>query len=114
ETKEFLKIHKTKLRGFIPNEVVAEPTVSGTPTFLFRREAYNELGGGWKDKIGLIGSDWEFLARACQKYYVDFIPESLVNVYVNHGSIQLSNLQYHDREEKLIIFHSHFLNEFKN
>jgi len=113
-TKNYIKIHKTELKGFVPQEVVEKPTVSGTPTFLFRRKVFLELGGGWRGDIGLVGSDWEFAARACQKYHVDFVPESLVNVYINHGATRLSDSEYDDREVKFIKFHSHFLNEFKN
>jgi glycosyltransferase involved in cell wall biosynthesis len=113
-TLDFLYIHKTQLRGHVAVQTIEKPVVSGTPTFLFRRDVYNEFGGSWKDNIGLSMSDWEFAARVCQKYLVDYVPESLVKVYINHGSIRLSDgKSYSDVIRKTILFHNHFLKEFK-
>jgi len=113
-TKERLDIHQPSLRGFVADEVVSTPVISGTPTLMFRAEVIRDLGG-WKtpEEIGIV-SDWELCARACQRYKVDFVPESLVNVYVNHGSIRQSeNAKYYvDVYKKLEKFHLYFLNQF--
>ena len=95
-------------------EVVEKPLISGTPTYLFKREVFEYLGG-WKDGIGII-SDWELAARACQHYKVDYIPESLVNVYVNHGKQRMSEKKYYgvNLYKNLFVFHLYFLSEFKN
>lgn len=114
-TKEFLKIHKPTLRGFVAEDVVEKPTVSGTPTFFIKREVFHEVGG-WKDKdeIGII-SDWELSARICQKWKVDYVSESLVNVYINHGFKRMSdNGYYKSTLEKSIKFHQYFLSQFSN
>ena len=84
----FLKVHKPQLRGFVGDEVVAEPVVTGSPTLMFRMDFYRQSVAGRPslDETA-IASDWAMCARACQLSKVDFVPESLVNVYVNHGSI---------------------------
>lgn len=109
-------IHDTQLRGDVSDIVLGEPIISGTPTLLFRAEVIRELDG-WKskDEIGIV-SDWELCARACQKYKVDFVPESLVNVYVNHGSVRQSeNKKYYDDSYvRVIKFSNYFLNTFSD
>lgn len=111
---KFVRIHKAELRGNVAMEVVEKPIISGTPTYLFKRETFEYLGG-WKDGIGII-SDWELAARACQHYKVDYIPESLVNVYVNHGKQRMSEKKYYgvNLYKNLFVFHLYFLSEFKN
>ena len=114
-TKQYLKTHNPKLRGYVPNEVVETPVVSGTPTFFIRRNVFLETGG-WKEEntIGVI-SDWELGARICQKWKVDFIEESMVNIYINHGSIRMSDSVYYKNNlEKLFKFHKYFLTQFSD
>lgn len=112
-TNAILRSHNPELRGFVPDKVVSKPVLSGTPTLMFRAEVIRELDG-WKsqEEIGIV-SDWELCARACQKYKVDYIPESLVNVYINHGSIRQSDTSYYtEARKKNIRFHEYFLKEF--
>lgn len=112
-TKKELRIHKHELRGFVASEVVETPTVSGTPTYFFRRNVFEELGG-WRSDIGII-SDWELAARCCQKWKVDYVPESLVKVYINHGAQRMSEKGFYKKaEEKQLIFEKHFLETFSN
>lgn len=107
-----IKIHKTELRGFVGDISTSKPIVCGTPTMMIRREVFNEFGGTYDDSVGLIGSDWELMTRICQKYNVDYVPESLVKVYVDHGHKRLSTNFYQDKARKSIIFHNHFLKCF--
>jgi len=108
---KFLYTHKAELRGNVATEVVEDSVVSGTPSYFFRRNAFEFLGG-WRE-IGLI-SDWELAARACQYYFVDYVPESLVKVHINHGSLRMSDKDYNKgRLKKFIKFHTHFLTEYK-
>lgn len=113
-SKKELYVHKAELRGFVAEDVVSFPIVSGTPTLMFRSEVLREMDG-WKsvDEIGII-SDWELCARACQKYKVDFVPESLVKVYVNHGSVRQSQADdyYRDSYRRTIMFHEYFLETY--
>ncbi len=109
---KFLHDHKSVLRGDVALDVIEKPVLSGTPTYFFRRAAFESLGG-WRDDIGII-SDWELAARACQKYYVDFVPESLIKVHVNHGNRRMSDPGfYKSLYPKLIRFHTYFLFEYK-
>lgn len=113
KTKKQLSVHKPELRGIIRDEVIGEPVISGTPTLMFRIELLRTLDG-WKsaDEIGII-SDWELCARACQITKVDFIPESLVNVYENHGSLRQSEKKYYDNIcPRSIKFSRYFLTHF--
>ncbi len=112
---KFLYVHNPQLRGYVGEANVSTPVISGTPTLMFRIDFFRQFGG-WKsrDEIG-IGSDWEMCARACQLCKVEFIPESLVNVYVNHGLVRASDNQkyYSDYFERSIRFSLHFLSTFK-
>lgn len=113
-TGNLLSIHNPELRGFVPDEVVGTSTISGTPSLLFRAESLRELGG-WKspEEIGII-SDWELCARACQKYKIDYIAESLINVYVNHCFTRQSQIAYYgNKVDKFIVFHEYMLNTYK-
>lgn len=113
KTNKKIKNHHPKLKGFVPEKVVEVPIISGTPTLFFRKESFLKLGG-WKDDIGII-SDWELAARACQIFKVDFVPEVLVRVFVNHGANRMSDGKYYKGiYKKYILFHTHFLDEFKN
>ncbi len=113
KTHKILRVHAPKLRGYVLEEAISKRTISGTPTLMFKADVLRDLDG-WKspDEIGII-SDWELCARACQKYKVDYLPESLVNVYINHGSLRQSNLAYYNNfYEKNIKFHKYFLEAF--
>ncbi len=112
-TKKIIKIHKAELRGNVIEAAVEKPTVSGTPTLLVRRDIFDKIGGYKEaDEIG-VESDWEFATRICKNYKVDYVPESLVNVYINHSHLRMSNVGYYDHEEEVNIkFHQYFLEEF--
>lgn len=109
-----INVHKTELRGFVGNITPRRPTVTGTPTLMFRTEVFNEFGGAFDDSIGLLMSDWEFVARVTQKYNVDFVPESLVKVYVAHEHAQLTNGFNQEKFLGRIKFHNHFLTQFSD
>ena len=113
ESMAQLSVHRANLRGDVRDDVIGDSVISGTPTLMFRRELLEQLNG-WKsqDEIGII-SDWELCARACQITKVDYVPESLVNVYVNHGSVRQSDTAYyHNLYERSIVFSKYFLSEF--
>ena len=81
-----IRVHKPALRGFVRDENIAKPIVSGTPLYMFKRDIFKQLGG-WNKEIPCV-SDWELAIRCTQICSIDFVPESLVNVYENHGSIR--------------------------
>lgn len=117
KTGKMYRIHKPELRGMIRDEVIEKPTtsVTGLPSLLFRKEAYLAFGGEKSsDEIG-ADSDWEMCARFCQDWKVDFVPEVLVNVYVNHGFIQQTNPAYYSEYwKRRIKLSQYMLNEFKD
>lgn len=107
------RMHNPVIKGDASIDAISSPIISGTPSLMFRNKALSELGG-WKTpkEIGII-SDWELCARVCQRYYVDYVPESLVKVYINHGSIRQSQADYYDSfYSRNIKFHHYFLSEF--
>lgn len=110
-TGEVVDRHIPSLRGMVYDEAIGVQHLSGTPTFLFKRPVFEKLGG-WRDDIGII-SDWELAVRCCRDYKVDFVPEELVRVYVNHGSVRQSdNAYYSNLLERRITFNRYFLSEF--
>lgn len=100
------------LKGFVGPEAASQPCVSGTPTLMVRRSVIPAIGGIYNDEKGLIGADWEFAARVCQKYKVDVVKESLVNVYINHNHTQLTNINANKRIDDQIKFSKYFLKQF--
>lgn len=113
QSKKVLKIQKPELRGDVRDEVIGGPILSGTPTLMFREELLRKLGG-WKsmEELGIV-SDWELCVRACQITKVDYVAESLVNVYENHESVRQSDEKYYSKYyERCIKCHSYFLNTY--
>ena len=108
-----LRVHNPQLRGFVPLEAAAKPTVSGTPIYFFRKAVYDELDG-WAWDMPII-TDWEMGARCCQKWKVDYVPESLVNVYENHCYTRQTDDILRKRQfyQKRVDMHAYFLEEFK-
>ncbi len=110
---EAYRLHAPQLKGSVGELVVEKPIISGTPTLLFRSSVLREMNG-WKsmEEIGIV-SDWELCARTCQKYKVDYVPESLVNVYVNHGSVRQSDDKYYKNlYQRTVKFHNYFLCQY--
>lgn len=106
-----IHIHKHELRGDVHVEAVTGPNISGTPTLMVRNSVFQEFGGTYNDNCGLTGSDWELCARICQKYKVDYVPESLIKIYVNHGGTRLTT---DIQKQQRIVFAKYFLETFKN
>lgn len=116
QTGKKLREHYTKLKGDVLDETVEIPTVSGTPTLLFRKDVFDKIGG-YKESTEIgIESDWEFAARMCRNYKVDYVAESLVNVYINHNHVRMSNAReyYDEMDKKTIVFHNYFLQSFSD
>jgi glycosyltransferase involved in cell wall biosynthesis len=113
-TKKLLKIHKSELRGNILVENVESPKVSGTPTMMFKTQDVIKHNLGYREDIG-YHSDWEYITRACRIFLADYVPESLVNVYINHHYQRMSDSAYYSNYcQNSILFHNHFLHEFND
>ena len=109
-----IRVHKTELRGDVSDIAPSRPLISGTPTMMIRKDVFDKYGVSFNDDIGYLMSDWELMARICQHCKVDYVPESLVRVYVNHGHSRLSTDFYGEKARRGIIFHTHFLSLFSD
>lgn len=107
-----IRVHNPQLRGHVALEAAEKPTISGTPIYMFKKKVYDELGG-WNWSMPIV-TDWELGARYCQKYPVDFVPESLVNVYENHCYVRQTDILLKKRKSyaRRVAMHSFMLNEF--
>ena len=109
-----IRLHNPQYKGYVGDISPIKPTICGTPTMMIRRELFEKVGGCFNDSIGYIGSDWELMARVTQLCEVDYIPESLIKVYVNHGHARLSTDFYQEKAKKGVVFHTHFLTTFED
>lgn len=78
-------LHETHpaFRGDIFEKVLLKESIGGTPTYLVRKSVIDMVGGF--DTNLVFGDDGEFVRRIAKSYKIDFIPEVLAKVYVNHG-----------------------------
>lgn len=107
-----IRVHNPKFRGHVALEAAEKPTIAGTPSFMFRKTVYDDLGG-WNWAMP-IATDWELGARYCQKYPVDYVPESLVNVYENHCYVRQTDIIRKKRGSyvRRVGMHEFMLDEF--
>lgn len=115
-TKEQLNIHGAEIEGgseILPI-AISKPTICGTPTFMFRRKAFESIGGTWIFGIGNDMSDWALGCRALkQGWKVAALKESYLRIYVNHQATRMSDADfYKDNSQRYIKFHNHFLSEY--
>jgi glycosyltransferase involved in cell wall biosynthesis len=110
-----LKEHHPTVRGNVFYESLEEQAIGGTPTLFMRRGVYLEVNG-WNKNLKVI-TDWEFNTRIAQKYLIDYVPEVLVKVYINHNynnfNLKQSNLKFRKNVINHIQLHEYYLNEFE-
>ncbi len=115
-TKEHLYDHLATVRGGVEllQQAVAQPIICGTPTLMFRRKAFESIGGTWISGIGNERSDWALACAALKKgWKVEALKESYLRIYVNHQSVRMSDSGfYKDSAERYKNFHQYFLNEY--
>jgi len=104
-----IRVHKPELRGDVSEIAPTKPLICGTPTMMIRRDVFEKYGITYRDDVGYQLSDWELMTRIVQHCKVDYVPESLIKVYVNHGHARLTTNFYEDKAQKGIIFHTYFL-----
>ena len=81
--------HHPTLQGYVFTQVLDAQRLGGCPTLLVRQNVIDEVGGF--DESLLRGNDGDFIRRVCRKYEVDFVPEVLVKVNINHGAPRISD-----------------------
>jgi glycosyltransferase involved in cell wall biosynthesis len=110
-----LKEHHPIVRGNVFYDSLEEQAIGGTPTLFMRRKVYIEVNG-WNKELKVI-TDWEFNTRIAQRYLIDFVPEVLVKVYINHNfnnfNLKQSNLTFRKNVINHIQLHEYYLNEFE-
>ena len=104
--------------GFVNREEGLKSAWSNVETQYQRRadlipNLVNTVKGYAAHETQTLNEVTEARARA-QKYKVDYVPESLVKVYVNHGHARLSAGFYQDKARRGILYHNHFLQTFSN
>jgi glycosyltransferase involved in cell wall biosynthesis len=82
--EKLLYRNRKENRDMIFPDVLTQIMTGGTPTLLLRKDIISETGGF--DERMINGADQDFIRRIAQKYLVDYIPEVLVKVYINHSS----------------------------
>lgn len=115
-TGEYLYDHKAELEGgkeILPI-AISGAFVCGTPTFMFRREVFQSIGGTWVASIGNERSDWALGCKVLMNgWKVAPLKESYLRINVNHNAVRLSNENfYRDSSERYIKFHNYFLREY--
>jgi len=80
--------YRPSLRGSVFEHVLDAQRLGGCPTLLVRGEVVEEIGGF--DEELPRGNDGDFIRRVCLRYEVDYVPEMLVRVYVEHGHKRIS------------------------
>lgn len=96
-------------------QVISKPIVCGTPTLLFRRQVFEDIGATWISGIGNEMSDWALVCKALRRgWKVGALKDSYLKIYVNHGSCRMSDSTfYSDNAKRYIKFHSYFLKEYE-
>lgn len=114
-SKEQLYSHKATVRGGdILAAAVSKPLVCGTPTFMFRRDVFKSIGGTWITGIGNPMSDWALGCKALsQGWKVGALEESYLKIYINHGSVRMSeSVESKEMYKKNILLHEYFIKEY--
>lgn len=112
--RKLLIKHHPANRGNIFHKSIEEQSMGGTPTLFLRRSVCQDVRWYVKDLKHV--TDWEFNTRVSRKYLVDFVPEVLVNVYVNHQFLRVSDssgIKTKENVTSLIEFSEYYLTEFK-
>lgn len=77
-----IKEHHPKLRGSIFRETLDKQPIGNASTLLVRREVIEKVGGF--DESLPRGNDGDFIRRVCRNYQVDYVPEVLAKIHVEH------------------------------
>ena len=81
--------HHPTIKGSVFPMVLDEQRLGGCPTLLIRKEVLNNIGGF--DESMRRGNDGDLIRRICNKYEVDFVPEVLVKVNIEHRYPSIGN-----------------------
>jgi glycosyltransferase involved in cell wall biosynthesis len=114
-TGKLIQKYHPENRGYIYYECIEKQSMGGTPTLFLHKKAFNEVKGFNKELK--YASDWEFNTRVARKYLIDFVPEVLVKVHVNHPFLRMTQTSTVYSKEVInshIDFYEYYLSEFKD
>jgi len=74
---------RPELRGNVFDQMLGAQVLVNSSGLLVRSLAAEEIGP-W-DEVHLRGNDGDFIRRLCRNWKVDFVPEVLASIHVNHG-----------------------------
>lgn len=98
ETNELINEHRKSAAGKIYPDVFSNIYCGGTSTFLIEKSAYFAVGGF--DEMLPTNDDQELVLRIANIYDVLTVEEVMVNMYINHGSERLSQVESAEMREK--------------
>lgn len=110
--------HKRGFSGRFPNEgkeglegdifpYILRKNTIGTPTMLFRKDCFLEIGGFNTERKCL--EDWEFALRFAESYMIGFVDEILLDVFFTEGSISTLRTEYIDTRCYIIAHYKEYL-----
>ena len=113
KTGKLIKEHHPTIEGNVYYHQIEKQSIGGTPTLLFKRDAFIK-NGGWNMDLN-HPSDWEMLTRFSRLYEVICLPEVLVRVNINHQFKRQSKPKLTRKKLYTIInFHKYYLEEFSD
>ena len=92
-----IKVLKPKLKGNILPFMLDKQGIGNSSTLLIKKEIIEKVG--YFDENLLRGNDGDFIRRISKYYKVDFFPEILVKIYIEHGYKRISE----SKDVKIII-----------
>lgn len=81
--REYRPTHK----GYIFPQMLDGQVIGSGSTLLVRRAVAEEIQF---DKTLPRGIDGDFIRRVCEEYKVEYVPESLVNYFIEHGNERIT------------------------
>jgi glycosyltransferase involved in cell wall biosynthesis len=92
---------KPKLKGDLSKLILTFNYIGTTSSVMIRKAVFDDVGKFDTDMPQL--QDYDLWIRVCQKYKIDFVPESLVKYYIhNDGSQVTSSLSKNQKAIEII------------
>lgn len=86
--EEIVRRYDPSHQGYIFSESLDGQPIGSRSTLLVRKNIAKQVEFDTKLSRGIDG---DFIRRVCQKYKVEFVPEVLVEYYIEHGSDRITS-----------------------
>lgn len=83
--------YRPELRGDVFSQTLDGQPIGACSTLLVRSSVVRAVGGF--DESLPRGNDGDFIRRVCRHWEVDYVPEALVDYYVEHDHERVTNLR---------------------